>query len=90
VLVSAHEPTHQRAALSANFLPCAYFPSMGQRGPHREDHLVFARSTLPLNFSNVQLTPRDRKFLDAYLMNTEFRNLVVQMQEPVLEAEGGS
>ncbi|MEB3220896.1 MAG: GNAT family N-acetyltransferase [Candidatus Sericytochromatia bacterium] len=90
VLVSAHEPTHQRAALSANFLPCAYFPSMAQRGEHREDQLVFARSTLPLNFSNVQLTPRDRKFLDAYLMNTEFRNLVVQMQEPVVDADGGA
>jgi hypothetical protein len=83
VLVSAYEPTHQRAALSASFLPCAYFPSMGQGEAVREDYLVFARSTLPLDFSNVQLTPRDRKFLDAYLMNTEFRNLVVQMmQEP--------
>ncbi|MEB3330701.1 MAG: GNAT family N-acetyltransferase [Candidatus Sericytochromatia bacterium] len=90
VLVSAHEPTHQRAALSANFLPCAYFPGMAQRGERREDHLVFARSTLPLNFSNVQLTPRDRKFLDAYLMNTEFRNLVVQMQEPVVDDDGGA
>ena len=87
LLVSAYEPTHQRAALSAQFLPCAYFPSMaegaGARAGTRDDYLVFARSTLPLDFSNVQLTPRDRKFLDAYLLNTEFRNLVVQMmQEP--------
>lgn len=82
VLISAFEPTHQRAALSARFLPCAYFPAMEQAGEAREDYLVFARSTLPLDFSNVLLTPRDRKFLDAYLMNTEFRNLVVQMQEP--------
>lgn len=85
VLISAYEPTHQRAALSAHFLPCAYFPSMGQTGSERGDYLVFARSTLPLNFSNVQLTPRDRKFLDAYLLNTEFRNLVVQMQDPLTE-----
>lgn len=82
VLISAFEPTHQRAALSAKFLPCAYFPAMEQGEDGREDYLVFARSTLPLDFSNVLLTPRDRKFLDAYLMNTEFRNLVVQMQEP--------
>lgn len=81
-LVSAYEPTHQRAALSAKFLPCAYFPAMEQAASGRQDYLVFARSTLPLDFSNVQLTPRDRKFLDAYLLNTEFRNLVVQMQDP--------
>ncbi|HEY9722703.1 MAG TPA: hypothetical protein V6D47_11860, partial [Oscillatoriaceae cyanobacterium] len=81
VLVSAYEPKHQRAALSANFLPCAYFPSMEQAGDAREDYLIFARSVLPLDFSNVHLTPRDRHFLDVYLMNTEFRNLVVQMQE---------
>lgn len=87
VLVSAYEPTHQRAALSAHFLPCAYFPGMAQGGDGRHDYLVFARSTLPLNFSNVQLTPRDRKFLDAYLLNTEFRNLVVQMQEPAVEPD---
>lgn len=80
MLVSAYQPTHQRAALSANFLPCAYFPSMDQVGEQREDYLVFARSVLPLDFSNVQLTPRDRHFLDVYLLNTEFRNLVVQMQ----------
>jgi hypothetical protein len=81
LLVSAYEPRHQRAALSANFLPCAYFPSMEETGAGREDYLVFARSTLPLDFTNVTLTPRDRKFLDYYLLNTEFRNLVVQMQE---------
>jgi hypothetical protein len=85
LLISAYEPTHQRAALSAQFLPCAYFPSMGfhpaSAGQGREDFLVFARSTLPLDFSNVQLTPRDRHFLDVYLRNTEFRNLVVQMQD---------
>ena len=81
-LISAYEPTHQRAALSAKFLPCAYFPAMDQGEAGREDYLIFARSTLPLDFSNVLLTARDRKFLDAYLMNTEFRNLVVQMQEP--------
>ncbi|MEB3196937.1 MAG: GNAT family N-acetyltransferase [Candidatus Sericytochromatia bacterium] len=85
VLISAYEPTHQRAALSAEFLPCAYFPGMAHTGDQRSDYLIFARSTLPLNFSNVQLTPRDRKFLDAYLMNTEFRNLVVQMQDPVTD-----
>ena len=52
-----------------------------QAGEQREDYLVFARSVLPLDFTNVQLTPRDRHFLDVYLLNTEFRNLVVQMQE---------
>lgn len=81
MLVSAYEPRHQRAALNAQFLPCAYFPSMEESSDGRLDYLVFARSTLPLDFSNVTLTPRDRKFLDVYLMNTEFRNLVVQMQE---------
>lgn len=81
LLVSAYEPKQQRAALSASFLPCAYFPSMRQVGSEREDYLVFARSGLKLDFSHVQLTPRDRHFLDAYLLNTEFRNLVVQMQE---------
>jgi len=80
-LISAYKPTHQRAALSAQFLPCGYFPAMEQGRSGREDYLVFARSTLPLDFSDVQLSQRDRKFLDAYLMNTEFRNLVVQMQE---------
>lgn len=81
LLVSAYEPKQQRAALSAKFLPCAYFPSMRHMGGEREDYLVFARSSLALDFSHVQMTPRDRRFLDAYLINTEFRNLVVQMQE---------
>lgn len=82
VLISAHEPRHQRAALSARYLPCGYFPSMGvSTEGHRQDFLVFARSRLPLDFSNVKLTARDRQFLDVYLLNTEFRNLVVQMQE---------
>lgn len=82
VLISAHEPRHQRAALSARYLPCGYFPSMGVNAEgQRQDYLVFARSRLPLDFSNVKLTARDRQFLDVYLLNTEFRNLVVQMQE---------
>lgn len=79
ILVDAYEPEMQRAALQAQFLPCAYFPSMESRDGERQDHLVFARTTLPLNFSNVQMTPRDRQFLDVYLQNTEFRNLVVKM-----------
>ena len=78
-LIDAYEPRMQRAAMAAQFLPCAYFPSMQRVGEERKDCLVFARSTLPLNFSNVHLTPRDRQFLDAYLGNTEFRNLVVKM-----------
>ncbi|MFP5503422.1 MAG: N-acetyltransferase family protein [Candidatus Sericytochromatia bacterium] len=86
LLISAYEPKQQRAALSAKFLPCAYFPAMRQTALAREDILVFARSILPLDFSHVQMTPRDRRFLDVYLLNTEFRNLVVQMQE----APGGS
>ncbi|MNX30636.1 hypothetical protein D3C86_608070 [compost metagenome] len=79
LLVDAYKPRMQRAALAAQFLPCAYFPSMQQTDEDRKDYLVFARSTLPLNFSNVQMTPRDREFLDHYLQNTEFRNLVVKM-----------
>lgn len=79
VLIGAYEPRMQRAALGAQFLPCAYFPSMEQAEEERKDYLVFARTTLPLNFSNVRLTPRDRQFLDVYLQNTEFRNLVVKM-----------
>jgi hypothetical protein len=80
LLVDAYSPRYQRAALSAGYLPCAYFPSfeLGSGG-ERRDYLVFARTEAPLNFSNVQMTPRDRQFLDVYLRNTEFRNLVVQM-----------
>ncbi len=80
LLVDAYSPKHQRAALSAGYLPCAYFPAFEMvGGGERRDYLVFARSRAPLNFSNVQMTPRDRQFLDVYLRNTEFRNLVVQM-----------
>lgn len=80
LLVDAYSPRHQRAALSAGYLPCAYFPAfeLVENG-QRKDYLVFARSKAPLNFSNVQMTQRDRQFLDVYLRNTEFRNLVVQM-----------
>ena len=78
-LVDAYEPDYQRAALQAGFLPCGYFPCVQQRDGERCDYLVFARTTLPLNFSNVQMTPRDRQFLDVYLQNTEYRNLVVKM-----------
>lgn len=90
ILVDAYEPDMQRAALWAQFLPCAYFPSMeGRDDGTRTDYLVFARSTLPLNFSNVQMTPRDRQFLDVYLQNTEYRNLVVKMHfaDPLDEDE---
>lgn len=90
ILVDAYEPDMQRAALWAQFLPCAYFPSMEEREDGtRRDYLVFARSTLPLNFSNVQMTPRDRQFLDVYLQNTEYRNLVVKMHfaDPLDEDE---
>lgn len=79
ILVDAYESDIQRAALQAQFLPCAYFPAMEIKDGARQDYLVFARTTLPLNFSNVQMTPRDRQFLDVYLQNTEFRNLVVKM-----------
>ncbi|MBM3267812.1 MAG: hypothetical protein FJZ01_09210 [Candidatus Sericytochromatia bacterium] len=80
LLVDAYAPKHQRAALSAGYLPCAYFPAFEVLpSGERRDYLVFARSRAPLNFSNVQMTPRDRQFLDVYLRNTEFRNLVVQM-----------
>lgn len=79
ILVDAYEPEMQRAALQAQFLPCGYFPAMELKEGARRDYLVFARSTLPLNFSNVQMTPRDRQFLDVYLQNTEYRNLVVKM-----------
>ena len=78
-LVDSYEPDHQRAALQAGFLPCGYFPCVEERDGERRDYLVFARTTLPLNFSNVQMTPRDRQFLDVYLQNTEYRNLVVKM-----------
>ena len=80
LLVDAYSPKHQRAALSAGYLPCAYFPAFEvDDSGERKDYLVFARSQAPLNFSNVQMTPRDRQFLDIYLRNTEFRNLVVQI-----------
>ncbi len=66
LLVDAYSPKHQRAALSAGYLPCAYFPAfeMVESG-QRKDYLVFARSQAPLNFSNVQMTQRDRQFLDV-------------------------
>lgn len=80
ILVDAYSPKHQRAALTAGYLPCGYFPSFElQPDGQRRDYLILAKTMAPLNFSNVQMTPRDRKFLDVYLLNTEFRNLVVQM-----------
>ena len=81
ILISAYQPKHQRAALAAEYLPCAYFPAMHQGPQGREDYVIFGRSRQPLDFSHVQLTPRDRHFLDAYLLNTEFRHLVVQMTD---------
>lgn len=79
ILIPAYEPMLQEAALLAKFLPCAYFPSFEYTEGTRLDYLVCARTTLPLNFANVQMSPRERRFLDVYLKNTEFRNLVVQM-----------
>lgn len=84
LLISAYQPKHQRAAMAAEYLPCAYFPAMRQGPSGREDYVVFGRSRQPLDFSHVQLTPRDRHFLDAYLLNTEFRHLVVQMHDEAL------
>ncbi|MBC7544304.1 MAG: GNAT family N-acetyltransferase [Candidatus Sericytochromatia bacterium] len=79
MLIPAYEPMIQAAALQAEFLPCGYFPSFEYSEGTRLDYIVCARTTLPLNFANVQMTPRDRRFLDVYLKNTEFRNLVVKM-----------
>jgi hypothetical protein len=79
MLIPAYEPLLQEAALQAKFLPCGYFPSFEYREGTRLDYIVCARTTLPLNFANVQMTARDRRFLDVYLKNTEFRNLVVKM-----------
>lgn len=68
MLVSAFNPLHQRQAIDARFLPCAYFPAMRMADDgHREDYVVFSRSFESLDFMDLHLVDTNRRFLDAFM-----------------------
>ncbi|HEY9072349.1 MAG TPA: GNAT family N-acetyltransferase [Candidatus Ozemobacteraceae bacterium] len=68
MLVSAFRPDHQRQAIDARFLPCAYFPGMRMaEDGRRDDYLVFSRSFESLDFMDLHLVDTNRRFLDAFM-----------------------
>jgi len=68
MLVSAFRPDHQRQAIDARFLPCAYFPAMRMADDgRRDDYLVFSRSFESLDFMDLHLVDTNRRFLDAFM-----------------------
>lgn len=76
LLVSAYDVRQQKASLDSGFLPCAYYPSFDLVSGERIDYIICAYSARDLNFANVRLFETDRKFVDAYLRNTKYRNIL--------------
>jgi len=76
LLVSAYNTIHQQAAVDSGFLPCAYYPAFNIENNERIDYIVCAYSSRDLDFSNVKLFETDRKFIDAYLTNTKYKNIL--------------
>ncbi|MDD5089397.1 MAG: hypothetical protein PHQ23_00610 [Candidatus Wallbacteria bacterium] len=76
LLVSAYDIQQQKAALDSGFLPCAYYPAFDMADGERLDYIVCAYSSRDINFSNVKLFETDRQFIDAYLSNTKYRNIL--------------
>jgi len=66
LLVDAYSPEIQAQALSARFLPSAYFPAFRRVGGRRWDYIVFSRSFEILDFRNVRLISIYRDFLKEY------------------------
>lgn len=76
LLVSAYNIKEQRAAIDSGFLPCAYYPAFDLINNERIDYFICAYSSRDLKFSNVKLFETDRKFIDAYLQNTKYKNIL--------------
>jgi len=68
LLVSAFDPTHQKQALEAKFLPCSYFPAMSMTSEgERIDYLAMSRSFVNLDFTEIHLVKNNQKFLEAFM-----------------------
>lgn len=67
LLVPAYDPSLQRKAYDAGFLPCAYFPA-AKRGADglRADYVVTANSFVPPYFRDLRLTEDTRDYMKAY------------------------
>ncbi|MDD2715168.1 MAG: hypothetical protein PHW04_04665 [Candidatus Wallbacteria bacterium] len=76
LLVSGYDIKQQKSSLDAGFLPCAYYPAFDLADGERLDFIVCAYSSRELNFSNVKLFETDRQFIDAYLQNTPYKNIL--------------
>ncbi len=67
LLLSAYKPEVQREAISAGFLPCAYFlgGKINERG-EREDVLVTSKTFVPLHFRRLKISDTVKPFLLEY------------------------
>jgi RimJ/RimL family protein N-acetyltransferase len=65
-IIRADEVEKTEMALQAEFIPCAYFPSMHGSGKLRHDFVVFSRSFEILNFRNLKLEGVNRQYLLQY------------------------
>lgn len=79
LMVSAYNPKQQKAVVDAGFLPCAYYPAFNLQNGERLDYIVCTYSNEELNFSHVKLFETDRMFIDAYLRNTKYKNILPQL-----------
>jgi hypothetical protein len=65
-IMRADEIEKIEMAIQAEFIPCAYFPSMHQSGHIRHDFIVCSRSFEILNFKNIKLEGVNKKYLLSY------------------------
>ena len=65
-IVRADEIEKIEMAIQAEFIPCAYFPSMHRNGSIRHDFVAFSRSFEILNFRNLKLEGVNREYLLQY------------------------
>jgi hypothetical protein len=65
-IIRADEIEKIEMAIEAEFIPCAYFPSMHRNGEIRHDFVAFSRSFEILNFRNLKLEGVNRQYLVQY------------------------
>ncbi len=87
LLVSAFDPTMQKQALEARFLPCSYFPAMRQNSNgERIDYMAMSRSFVGLDFTEIHLVKNNQKFLEAFMEC--WYSMVLRFNKPFDEEPG--
>lgn len=68
ILVDAYDYLQQQQALSARYIPSAYFPAMKLNiDGKRDDYIVLNRTFRVLDFQDTVVNPEARKYLGVYM-----------------------